>query len=344
MGTRRFGGAGLVALAFVASTLTACGGAAGAPATNAPPQTPGAATTAAPKPTAPPTSSPLTKLEIAWESSGTPAATGQEPATYSPAVDPQTGDIWVAVSFSNVIWIFGADGTFKDTFGRGGKGDGEFNFVRPTCTPCGAGALAFAPDGTLFVADVGNQRIQKFDPRHRFVKAFGSFGAGEGQFADANQIATDGKFVYVVDDARQDLQVFDLNGTYVRRIPEGAGWLAVDPTGNLFASNARGVTKYSAGAESVLASYALPDFPNADRVGLTADGTGHLYYNLQRQTRPYIALALGEYDIATGKVRMWADGGETIAVAPDGSGIYAGNFVNPQWPKPTLRKYAIPAS
>lgn len=347
MGTRGFRSAGLAALTCIALTAVACSGGTGAATPGTPESTAGghptAATTPATAPTTGPTATPRPALELLWEAEGKPSPKGSDPDTYSPAVDPLTGDVWVAVSFDSIIWIFGPDGKFKDTFGKPGKGDGEFDFVRPPCTPCGAGAMAFAPDGTLFVADEGsNQRIQKFDSKHRFVKAWGSFGAGEGQFADANQIATDGKFVYVSDDARYDLQVFDMDGTFVRGV-DNNGWLAIDPKGGVFVSNSRGVTKYAAGAASVEATYQLPDYSGAERVGLTTDGAGHLYFNIQGVAQPYIARGLGEFDIATGKVREWASGGETIMFDPKGGAIYAANFVNPQWPKPTLRKYAIPA-
>src|SRR5207253_7921422 len=139
--------------------------------------------------------------------------------------------------------IFDKDGKYKGSFGKPGKGDGEFNFVRPTCRPCGAGAMAFAPDGSLFVADEGNSRIEKFDPTHAFVKAWGSFGSGDGQFADPNQIATNGHEVFVADDARVETEVFDMDGTYLRTIP-AAGWLAVDPAGDIFISSGGTVTKF----------------------------------------------------------------------------------------------------
>lgn len=345
MGTRVDRAGGLVALACLAMSLVGCaGGPAATPGSQA--QTPGVSVTAASptaKPTTGPTASPLPSLGLLWEAEGVPAATGKYPDTYSPAIDPLTGDIWVAVSYESIIWIFAPDGTFKGKFGGSGKGDGEFNFVRPTCTPCGAGAMAFAPDGTLFVADVGNQRIQKFDTKHKFVKAWGGFGAADGQFADANQIATDGTSVYVSDDVRGDLQVFDTNGKFVRRIAGGEAWLAIDPSGTLYASNRAGVSKYSTGAASVVASYKLPDYPGGSLIGLAADGTGHLYYDVQDDRRPYVPRALGSFDIATGTVRVWADAGETIAVTADGTAIYEANFVTTGWPKATLRKYAIPA-
>jgi len=345
MGTRVYSAGGLVVLACLAASLVGCSGGPGASSAGQA-QTPGVPATsvaATVQPTTASTASPLPMLDLLWESAGVPAATGKLPATYSPAIDPLTGDIWVAVSFDGIIWIFTPDGTFKGTFGSPGKGDGEFNFVRPTCTPCGAGAMTFAPDGTLFVADVGNQRIQKFDPKHKFVKAWGSFGAGDGQFADANQIATDGTSVYVSDDARGDLQVFKTDGTLLRRIAGGEGWLAIDQSGNLFASNPGGVQKYAPGAASVIATFTLPDYPGSELIGLAADGAGHLYYDIQRLVRPNIARGIGEYDTATGAVREWGVGGETIALAPEGHAIYAANFVNPEWPKATLRKYAIPA-
>jgi hypothetical protein len=42
----------------------------------------------------------------------------------------------------------------------------------------------------------------------------GSFGTGDGQFANPKGIATDGKTVYVADDPRFDIQAFDTNGGF----------------------------------------------------------------------------------------------------------------------------------
>ena len=331
----------VMATAAVAVMVVGCGGsgsaptAAGASAAVQPTPSPVAATNA-------PSASPLPALELIWQAAGDTPPSGSAPALYWPSIDPKTGDIWASLSFDGVIWIFGSDGSFKGTFGAPGKGDGQFDFVRRTCRPCGAGAMAFAPDGTLFVADDGNRRIQKFDPQHRFVKAWGSFGAGDGQFADPNSIATDGKSVYVYDDSREDIQVFDADGTFVRVFSKGGGgWLATDKSGNLFVSGLAGMAEYDPSGKQ-LKTWKMPTFEGA-RIGLAIGPTGLVYFNIQLNESTFPAQSIVEYDPATGAYRSFSPGGETLTVDPSGEAIYLANFVNKTWPKAELRKYALPA-
>lgn len=335
-------------LGAIALASAACGQAVTPIASNGagPAVTTSAATTPSPLPTratgtVASTEAPPPALKPRWEAAGENASTDGEPATYSPTVDPLTGDIWVAVSFDGVIWRFGSDGTYKGSVGKPGKGDGEFDFERTTCRPCGAGALAFAPDGTLFVADTGNNRIQKFGPDHKFVKAWGTFGAGDGQFADAIQIATNGHEVFVGDDARGDLQVFDMNGNYVRTMPHG-GWLAIDPHGTLYVTVEGVVHVYDpAGAE--VRTINLPDYKGSAHIGLAADGHGRLFYNFQKLVGHPDAIGLGAIDIETGESWVWSTGGETLAIDAARETVYLANYVGAGWPEPLLRAYELPA-
>jgi hypothetical protein len=329
----------MAAITWLVLALAACGGATAGtdrpsdqPAVKSSPSTPTEAP-ATPRLTDPP----LEPLELVWESAGEPAPTGQFPSTYSPAVDPITGDIWVSVASDDVLWTFAQDGTFKGSFGKHGDGPGEFDFTRSTCTCPGAGALAFAPDGSLFVADVGNHRIQKFDPDHRFETEWGEFGAGDGQFADATQIATNGREVFVVDDARQDLQVFDLDGTFLRTVAD-AGWLAVDAAGNLFVSHGGTVTTYDPTGAPV-DQMDLANYRGAAHIGLAVDAGGRLFFNHQDDASGQ-ALALGELDPSTGESGVWSTAGETLGIA--GDVLYEANYTGSGWPEAVLRAYRLP--
>lgn len=97
-----------------------------------------------------------------------------------------------------------ASGKLIRRIGRRGSGDGEFNL------PLQA---AVAPDGTLYVVDSGNFRVESFDPDGNFLSSFGSVGRFPGQFARPKGIAVDpAGNVYVVDTAFGNLQIFDRNG------------------------------------------------------------------------------------------------------------------------------------
>lgn len=88
--------------------------------------------------------------------------------------------------------------------------------------------LALDAQGNLYVMDSGNNRVQKFDARGRFITMWGAKGEGEGQF-DCTQGLSEGDFsrsicmiavdrrgdVYVTDRGNARVQKFDSNGEFV---------------------------------------------------------------------------------------------------------------------------------
>ncbi len=92
----------------------------------------------------------------------------------------------------------------SDLFANRGSGSGEFRF--PTFA-------ALAPDGTLYVTDALNSRIQAFDPSGRYLREFGRPGDTPGSFARPKGVAVDAEgHVYVVDAAFSNVQIFDGEG------------------------------------------------------------------------------------------------------------------------------------
>ena len=70
-----------------------------------------------------------------------------------------------------------------------------------------------ASDGSVYVADMGNHRIQKFTSEGVFVTKWGSLGTGDGQF-DVRfgvSVAPDGS-VYVSDMDNHRIQKFSSGG------------------------------------------------------------------------------------------------------------------------------------
>ncbi|GAB4526317.1 MAG: TIGR03663 family protein [Anaerolineae bacterium] len=92
-------------------------------------------------------------------------------------------------------------------FGNAGSGNGQFMTPR---------AVAIGPEGQLYVADSGNNRIQVLDSEGNFIRAWGSAGSGPGQFQEPWGIAvSQAGRVYVADTWNHRVQVFDLEGNYL---------------------------------------------------------------------------------------------------------------------------------
>ena len=75
-------------------------------------------------------------------------------------------------------------------------------------------------DGTVFVADTGNHRIQVFDRNGTFLFAFGSEGSGEGNFSSPRGVDVTKSSpmsrskIAVADTGNHRIQVFHANGTF----------------------------------------------------------------------------------------------------------------------------------
>ena len=73
--------------------------------------------------------------------------------------------------------------------------------------------VAVGPNGTLYVNDALNARVQVFDRDGRFVRQVGQLGDGPGSFARPKGIALDSEgHLYVADAAFNNVQIFDNQG------------------------------------------------------------------------------------------------------------------------------------
>jgi tripartite motif-containing protein 71 len=69
--------------------------------------------------------------------------------------------------------------------------------------------VAVDSSGNVYVADLGNHRIQKFDSEGTFMAKWGSRGEGDGEFRGPSGVAVDSSNnVYVSDQGNNRIQKF----------------------------------------------------------------------------------------------------------------------------------------
>ena len=295
----------------------------------------------------------LPELEMLWE------AAGPEPETLGTMamdINPVTGDVWVAVAHDDRFWIISPDGKYKETWGETGSGPGQFRFDDPAQSdPWASGAIAFAPDGSFYVGDLGNYRVQQFDAGRNFVREWGNFGHSDGQFSQLVAIATDGDTVFVGDCGRWDTQAFDREGNFLRSFGGDMAYCLpnLDDHGVLHTSN----TENESGAPFVVA--ATDQFGtelHRTDVGVAGPDTAPWALATAADGTTYVSMIrflddrdehVGIFEVdATGAVtRGWSGGGDWLLVSPEGDAIYVARGMNlPRDERWTfIRKYALPS-
>ena len=90
---------------------------------------------------------------------------------------------------------------FESAFGGKGSGLGRLHE---------ASGIALDPVGTVYVADTGNNRVQKFDADGEYLAEVGDFGWDPGQFNQPSGVAIgrSGREVYVADSQNNRIQLF----------------------------------------------------------------------------------------------------------------------------------------
>jgi DNA-binding beta-propeller fold protein YncE len=114
------------------------------------------------------------------------------------------------------VTVISPEGEALRRWGGPGKGPGKFSFIE--ADPMGPGVasgIVVGIDGRVYVADSGNARIQVFTPQGRFLRQFGSFGSGKGQFQLPGGLVVDGDGnAYVADGQKETLSKFSSSGAF----------------------------------------------------------------------------------------------------------------------------------
>ena len=121
------------------------------------------------------------------------------------------GNVWIADFLAHVVRKLTPEGRLLLTLGTPGQpGADATHFAGPTDT-------AITPSGEVFVTDgYGNRRVVHFDAQGKFVKAWGAYGGGAGQFCLPHQIVVDSRgTLYVADRNSGRIQLFDQQGKFL---------------------------------------------------------------------------------------------------------------------------------
>ncbi len=179
-------------------------------------------------------------------------------------------------------------------FGVNGTSDSQFN------TPHGIG---IAVDGTIYVADTNNNRIQHFSSDGKFLNSWGTFGdntTGDAPIGTFNQpwavaVSPDGKYIYVTDTWNHRIQKFTAGGIPLISWgtplydPTNSGpfgiWgprgIAVDAQGRVFVADTgnKRILVYDSDGNFILqiGSEGLSIGQFEEPVGLSIDPRGYLF-------------------------------------------------------------------
>ena len=129
-----------------------------------------------------------------------------EPGQYKPIDVAIAGDrLYITdISHHQVHALDKKSGELLLTFGEKGSDPGQF--YHPT-------NIAVAPDGTLYIVDTTNFRVQQFSTDGELIQVFGTPGTAPGTFSRPKGIAIDRDgYIYIVDSAFENVQILDQVG------------------------------------------------------------------------------------------------------------------------------------
>jgi len=137
------------------------------------------------------------------------------------------------------VFKFSPDGTLLMTLGTAGGGRDADYFYQPN-------DVLVAPNGDIFVSEghssneTANARVLKFDKRGKFLKSWGKFGKGPGEFDQPHALAMDSKGrLFVGDRGNNRIQVFDQDGAYLLEWSQFSrpSGLAIDDKDNIYVAD-----------------------------------------------------------------------------------------------------------
>ena len=137
----------------------------------------------------------------------------------------------LTISLAGISYIENIDAAnghdFESQWGKAGIAKSGF-FLSPQ-------HITFDSENNIYVTDLGNSRVQKFDSTGNFLVEWGNRGNNDGEFGHPAGIAAFNEFVFVVDNKNHDIQKFTLDGEFISKW----GGFGTDPG---FFKSPRGIT------------------------------------------------------------------------------------------------------
>ena len=131
------------------------------------------------------------------------------------------GNVYVVDSSHNRIEKFDPNGNFITAWGHAGSELGQFHFFssqNPTQPPGGGIAVG---GNFVYVADSGNNRIERFNLEGGEAMQWGSLGDGPGQFHYPRGVAANASEVLVTDDDNHRIEKFGPEGAFEGAVGSG---------------------------------------------------------------------------------------------------------------------------
>lgn len=120
--------------------------------------------------------------------------------------------IFIVKYYFDKVYVTDMQGNILFNFGSTGSGNGQFSFNSPQ-------GIEIAPNGKVYIADDGNDRVQVFDMNGNYLSQF-----SHSSLNGPRGLHLTNDYLYVVSRYSKQITVFDLDGNYIHSFSTGTTW------------------------------------------------------------------------------------------------------------------------